>query len=114
MVCVCLEASVPLVYASGSEFVEVYVGQGARRVRDLFAAARRLSPLILFIDELDAIGGKRGPGGGPGSSREHEQTLNQLLVELDGFSSFKSDVLILAATNRIDALDPALLRPGKP
>ncbi|KAL8429599.1 hypothetical protein Efla_007456 [Eimeria flavescens] len=110
---VATEAGVPLLYASGSEFVEVYVGQGARRVRQLFAAARRGAPLILFIDELDAVGGRRGPGGAPGGGREHEQTLNQLLVEMDGFQGGGEGVVVLAATNRVDALDPALLRPGR-
>ncbi|OEH77712.1 cell division [Cyclospora cayetanensis] len=91
---VATEAGVPLLYASGSEFVEVFVGQGARRVRQLFAAARKGAPVILFIDELDAVGGKRGPGGSAGGGREHEQTLNQLLVEMDGFQGGRFDRIV--------------------
>ncbi|OXB71201.1 UNVERIFIED_CONTAM: hypothetical protein H355_003398 [Colinus virginianus] len=110
---VATEAGVPYLYASGSEFVEVYVGQGARRVRGLFAYARMHSPCIIFLDELDAVGGRRtAAAAGPGS-REHDQTLNQLLVEMDGFNSQHNRLVVLAATNRVDTLDPALLRPGR-
>jgi cell division protease FtsH len=96
---------------SGSDFVEMYVGVGASRVRDLFDQGRRSAPCIVFIDELDAVGRTRGAGYGGGHD-EREQTLNQLLVEMDGFDS-KDGVIILAATNRPDVLDPALLRPGR-
>lgn len=103
----------PYFYASGSEFVEIYVGQGARRVRGLFAYARHHSPCIVFLDELDAVGGKRQASLGPGAgNREHDQTLNQLLVEMDGFNQ-TNRIVVLAATNRVDTLDPALLRPGE-
>jgi len=105
------EAGVPFFHMSGSDFVEMFVGVGASRVRDLFVQGRRHSPCIIFIDELDAVGRTRGAGYGGGHD-EREQTLNQLLVEMDGFDS-KDHVIILAATNRPDVLDPALLRPGR-
>jgi cell division protease FtsH len=106
---VAAEAGVPFHYASGSEFVEKYVGVGAKRVRDLFAQARKLGRGVIFFDEFDAIGKSRG---GPNSHEEREQTLNQLLVELDGFAS-TDDIIVIAATNRIDILDSAVLRPGR-
>jgi cell division protease FtsH len=106
---VAAEAGVPFHYASGSEFVEKYVGVGAKRVRDLFAQARKLGRGVIFFDEFDAIGKARG---GPNSHEEREQTLNQLLVELDGFAS-TDDVIVIAATNRLDTLDSAVLRPGR-
>ncbi|HEX3427569.1 MAG TPA: AAA family ATPase, partial [Candidatus Limnocylindrales bacterium] len=106
---VAAEASVPFHYASGSEFVEKYVGVGAKRIRDLFAQARKLGRGVIFFDEFDALGKSRG---GPNSHEEREQTLNQLLVELDGFGS-TDDVIVIAATNRLDVLDPAVLRPGR-
>ncbi|HEU4671877.1 MAG TPA: AAA family ATPase [Candidatus Limnocylindrales bacterium] len=106
---VATEAGVPFLYASGSEFVEKYVGVGARRIRDLFAQARSLGRAVVFFDEFDALGKARG---GSNSHEEREQTLNQLLVELDGFSS-ADEVVVIAATNRIDILDPAALRPGR-
>jgi cell division protease FtsH len=106
------EASCPFFSASGSDFVEVFVGVGASRVRDLFVQARRHSPCIIFIDEIDAVGRHRGQGSGSGNE-EREQTLNQLLSEMDGFSTEDGRVIILAATNRPDVLDPALLRPGR-
>ncbi|PFH37945.1 hypothetical protein BESB_002860 [Besnoitia besnoiti] len=110
---VATEAGVPYFYASGSEFVEIYVGQGARRVRGLFSYARSHSPCIIFLDELDAVGGRRQASAGPGAgNREHDQTLNQLLVEMDGFNQ-TNRIIVLAATNRVDTLDPALLRPGR-
>lgn len=105
------EAEVPFYSTSASEFVELFVGVGASRVRDLFAQARRNGPAIVFIDELDAIGRQRGAGLGGGND-EREQTLNQILVEMDGFEG-ESNVIIIAATNRPDVLDPALLRPGR-
>jgi cell division protease FtsH len=105
------EAKVPFFSISGSDFVEMFVGVGAARVRDLFEQAKRQAPCIIFIDEIDAVGRKRGAGLGGGND-EREQTLNQLLVELDGFET-KDDVIIMAATNRPDVLDPALLRPGR-
>jgi cell division protease FtsH len=107
------EASVPFFSVSGSDFVEVFVGVGASRVRDLFAQARRHAPCIVFIDEIDAVGRQRGAGVGGGND-EREQTLNQLLAEMDGFSSKDGEVIVvIAATNRKDVLDKALLRPGR-
>jgi cell division protease FtsH len=105
------EAGVPFFSISGSEFVEMFVGVGASRVRDLFDQAKRNSPCIVFIDEIDAVGRQRGAGLG-GSHDEREQTLNQILVEMDGFDS-NTNVIVIAATNRPDVLDPALLRPGR-
>ena len=105
------EAEVPFLSLSGSQFVEMFVGVGAARVRDLFARARKLAPCIVFVDEIDAVGRRRGGGTGNGND-EREQTLNQLLVEMDGFDS-ASPVLVIAATNRSDVLDPALVRPGR-
>ncbi len=105
------EAGVPFFSISGSEFVEMFVGVGASRVRDLFEQAKRHSPCIVFIDEIDAVGRQRGAGLG-GSHDEREQTLNQMLVEMDGFDT-DTNVIIMAATNRPDILDPALLRPGR-
>ncbi|HOE69606.1 MAG TPA: ATP-dependent zinc metalloprotease FtsH [Brevefilum sp.] len=105
------EAGVPFFSISGSEFVEMFVGVGASRVRDLFEQAKRHSPSIVFVDEIDAVGRHRGAGLG-GSHDEREQTLNQLLVEMDGFDT-DTNVIIIAATNRPDILDPALLRPGR-
>jgi len=111
------EAGVPFVAASGSEFVEMFVGLGASRVRDLFEQAKKNAPCIIFIDEIDAIGGARAGGGGRGQmggggNDEREQTLNQILTEMDGFEG-NSGVIVLAATNRADVLDAALLRPGR-
>jgi len=111
------ETNSSFITMSGSEFIEMYVGVGASRVRELFKLARTNSPSIIFIDEIDAIGGKRSGGGGGsggdgGAHREHDQTLNQLLTEMDGFKD-NSEIIVLAATNRKDTLDPALLRPGR-
>jgi ATP-dependent metalloprotease FtsH len=106
---VATEAGVPFLHASGSDFVEKYVGVGARRVRDLFAQAKRLGKAVIFIDEFDALGKARG---GANSHEEREQTLNQLLVELDGFGT-SGEIVVMAATNRLDILDEALLRPGR-
>ena len=103
------EANVPFFSISGSEFVEMFVGMGAAKVRDLFQQANEKAPCIVFIDEIDAIGKKRN--GNIGGNDEREQTLNQLLTEMDGFDGTKG-VVILAATNQPDSLDPALLRPG--
>jgi len=105
------EAGVPFLSISGSDFVEMFVGVGASRVRSLFAQAKALAPVIIFIDEVDAVGRHRGTGVGGGND-EREQTLNQLLVEMDGFES-AAGVIVMAATNRPDVLDPALLRPGR-
>jgi len=105
------EAEVPFFHISGSEFVEMFVGVGASRVRDLFKKAKKSSPCIVFIDEIDAVGRKRGAGLG-GSHDEREQTLNQILVEMDGFDT-SVNIIVMAATNRPDVLDPALLRPGR-
>jgi len=105
------EAEVPFFHISGSEFVEMFVGVGASRVRDLFKKAKKEAPCIIFIDEIDAVGRRRGAGLG-GSHDEREQTLNQILVEMDGFDQ-NANVIVLAATNRPDVLDPALLRPGR-
>jgi len=106
------EASVPFYSIGGSDFVEMFVGVGASRVRELFTEAKKNAPCIIFIDEIDAIGGKRSGGSASGSNDEREQTLNALLVEMDGFSSDET-VILVAATNRPDMLDPALLRPGR-
>lgn len=106
------EAGVPFLTMSGSDFMEMFVGVGPSRVRDLFAQARSMAPCIIFLDEIDAIGRKRGRGGFIGGNDERENTLNQLLVEMDGFAS-NSGVVVLAGTNRVDVLDPALLRPGR-
>lgn len=105
------EADVPFFHISGSEFVEMFVGVGASRVRDLFARAKKSAPCIVFVDEIDAVGRQRGTGLG-GSHDEREQTLNQILVEMDGFEAH-TNVIVIAATNRPDVLDPALLRPGR-
>ena len=105
------EAGVPFFNISGSEFVEMFVGVGASRVRDLFEKAKQSAPSLVFVDEIDAVGRQRGAGLG-GSHDEREQTLNQILVEMDGFES-EQTVIVLAATNRPDVLDPALLRPGR-
>ena len=105
------EAGVPFFYISGSDFVEMFVGVGASRVRDMFEQAKKNSPCIIFIDEIDAVGRHRGAGLGGGND-EREQTLNQLLVEMDGFDPNES-IIVIASTNRPDVLDPALLRPGR-
>lgn len=107
------EASVPFFSMGGSDFVEMFVGVGASRVRELFTEAKKNSPCIIFIDEIDAIGGKRSGGTASGGGDEREQTLNALLVEMDGFGSNEETIIIVAATNRPDILDPALLRPGR-
>ena len=106
------EARVPFFLMSGSDFVEMFVGVGASRVRDLFEQAKKKAPCIIFVDELDALGKTRGPGGISGANDEREQTLNQLLVEMDGFAP-TDGVILVAATNRPETLDPALLRPGR-
>src|SRR5438105_2702617 len=105
------EANVPFFSISGSEFVEMFVGVGASRVRDLFKKAKKNAPCIIFIDEIDAVGRQRGAGLGGGHD-EREQTLNQILVEMDGFET-DTNIILIAATNRPDVLDPALLRPGR-
>ena len=108
------EAEVPFFIISGSEFVELFVGAGAARVRDLFEQAKKKAPCIIFIDELDAIGKSRsGSMGVVGGNDEREQTLNQLLTEMDGFASTDKPVIVLAATNQPEVLDAALLRPGR-
>jgi AFG3 family protein len=106
------EANVPFFTISGSDFIEMFVGVGPSRVRDLFREARASAPCIVFIDEIDAVGRKRGRGGFGGGKDERENTLNQLLVEMDGFSE-RSNIVVLAGTNRVDVLDPALTRPGR-
>jgi len=106
------EASVPFLSVSGSEFVEMFVGVGPSRVRDLFASGKKHAPCIIFVDEIDAIGKARGKGGSFGGNDERESTLNQLLVEMDGFGT-KEHVVVLAGTNRPDVLDSALMRPGR-
>jgi len=105
------EASVPFFSISGSDFVEMFVGVGASRVRDMFEQGKKNAPCIIFIDEIDAVGRSRGAGLGGGND-EREQTLNQLLVEMDGFET-NEGVILIAATNRPDVLDPALIRPGR-
>merc|ERR1719366_32497 len=105
-------AGVPFISCSGSEFVEMFVGVGASRIRSLFADAKKNAPCIIFIDEIDAIGRQRSSGGGFASNDEREQTLNQILTEMDGFSG-NTGVIVIAATNRADILDNALLRPGR-
>src|SRR5690606_18953529 len=105
------EADVPFFSISGSDFVEMFVGVGASRVRDMFEQGKKHAPCLIFIDEIDAVGRHRGHGLGGGHD-EREQTLNQLLVEMDGFDT-QEGVIIIAATNRPDVLDPALLRPGR-
>jgi cell division protease FtsH len=107
------EAGVPFFSISGSEFVELFVGVGSARVRDLFEQAKKQAPCIIFIDELDAIGKSRATGGFSGGNDEREQTLNQLLTEMDGFAVDNATIIVLAATNRPESLDPALLRPGR-
>merc|ERR1719197_864782 len=106
------EADCPFYSMSGSDFIEMFVGVGPSRVRDLFQQARASAPSIIFIDEIDAVGRKRGKGGFSGGNDERENTLNQMLVEMDGFSS-GTGVVVLAGTNRVDILDPALVRPGR-
>merc|ERR1719230_328222 len=106
------EADCPFYSMSGSDFIEMYVGVGPSRVRDLFQQARASAPSIIFIDEIDAVGRKRGQGGSNGGNDERENTLNQMLVEMDGFSS-GTGVVVLAGTNRADILDPALTRAGR-
>ena len=106
------EAKAPFFSISGSDFIEMFVGVGPSRVRDLFAQARAAAPCLIFIDEIDAVGRARGRGGFSGGNDERENTLNQLLIEMDGFSS-SAGVVILAGTNRPDILDSALLRPGR-
>jgi len=105
------EAGVPFLSASGSEFMEMLVGMGAAKVRELFGKAKAQSPAIIFIDEIDAIGKKRGQGGS-GGHQEQEQTLNQILTEMDGFET-DTKIIVIAATNRPDTLDPALMRSGR-
>ena len=105
------EANVPFYFISGSEFVELFVGVGASRVRDMFKQAKQTAPCLIFIDEIDAVGRQRGSGIGGGHD-EREQTLNQLLTEMDGFGA-NEGIIVIAATNRPDVLDPALLRPGR-
>lgn len=104
------EAGVPFIPTSGSDFVEIFVGVGASRVRDLFGIAREKSPAIIFIDEIDAVGRKRS--GSHGSHDERDNTLNQILVEMDGFAT-DANVIVMAATNRLNLLDSALIRPGR-
>ncbi len=105
------EAKVPIFTISGSDFVEMFVGVGGSRVREMFEQAKKASPCIIFIDEIDAVGRQRGAGVGGGHD-EREQTLNQMLVEMDGFEG-NEGIIVIAATNRPDVLDPALLRPGR-
>ena len=105
------EAGVPFFTISGSDFVEMFVGVGASRVRDLFEQAKKNAPCIVFIDEIDAVARRRGTGMGGGHD-EREQTLNQMLVEMDGFG-VNEGIIVMAATNRVDILDPAILRPGR-
>ncbi len=106
------EADVPFFSISGSDFVEMFVGVGASRVRDLFKQAKENSPCIIFLDEIDAVGRRRGGGFTTGGHDEREQTLNAILVEMDGFET-NDQIIVIAATNRADVLDPALTRPGR-
>jgi len=106
------EANVPFLSVSGADFIEMFVGVGPSRVRDLFAQAKTMAPCIVWIDEIDAVGKSRSKGGGMGGNDERENTLNQLLVEMDGFTS-SGGVVVMAGTNRPDTLDSALLRPGR-
>src|SRR5690606_135708 len=106
------EADVPFFTISGSDFVEMFVGVGASRVRDLFKQAKESSPCIIFLDEIDAVGRRRGGGVSSGGNDEREQTLNAILVEMDGFET-SDQVIVIASTNRPDVLDPALTRPGR-
>ena len=110
---VAAHAGVDFFAASGSSFVEMFVGRGAARIRRLFKEARKSGRAVVFIDELDAVGGRRSASGGDGGTGEREQALNQLLVELDGFERDPGTVIVLAASNYVDKLDPALLRPGR-
>ena len=110
---VAAQAGVDFFAASGSSFVEMFVGRGAARIRRLFKEARKSGRAVIFIDELDAVGGHRGGGGGDGGSSEREQALNQLLVELDGFERDRGTVIVIAASNNVEKLDKALLRPGR-
>ncbi|HEX5714224.1 MAG TPA: AAA family ATPase, partial [Solirubrobacterales bacterium] len=110
---VAAQAGVDFFAASGASFVEMFVGRGAARIRRLFKEARKSGRAVIFIDEIDAVGGRRGSGGGDGGSSEQEQTLNQLLVELDGFERDPGMVIVIAASNNVDKLDEALLRPGR-
>jgi cell division protease FtsH len=105
------EAGVPFLSSAGSEFVEMFVGVGASRVRDMFEQAKKNAPCIIFIDEIDAVGRQRGAGFAGGND-EREQTLNQMLTEMDGFEG-NPGIIVIAATNRVDVLDQALLRPGR-
>jgi cell division protease FtsH len=105
-------SDVPFFSISGSDFVEMFVGVGASRVRDLFKQAKENSPCIIFLDEIDAVGRRRGGGFTTGGHDEREQTLNAILVEMDGFET-NDQVIVIAATNRADVLDPALIRPGR-
>ncbi|KAL8434195.1 hypothetical protein ACSSS7_003296 [Eimeria intestinalis] len=107
------EARVPFLSAAASEFVEVFVGQGARRVRELFQAARRRAPCVLFIDELDALGTRSGSFGASSGHEEYVQTVNQFLMEMDGVCGGSAGVVVIGATNRLEAIDPALLRSGR-
>src|SRR3954454_3506395 len=110
---VAAQAGVDFFAASGSSFVEMFVGRGAARIRRLFKEARQSGRAVIFIDEIDAVGGHRGSGGGDGGTSETEQALNQLLVELDGFERDPGTVIVLAASNNVEKLDKALLRPGR-